>query len=88
MLYNSFKAFDKNGDGKITKEELTSGYQKIYEHLSQQEIIKEVDLIFDKADVDRNGEIDFSEWQVATINKNDVLSDVKLREAFNLFDKV
>jgi calcium-dependent protein kinase len=53
-----------------------------------EEIEKEVDKIFKQADVDGNGEIDYSEWQVATINKYDVLQEEKLRGAFELFDKV
>jgi calcium-dependent protein kinase len=72
-LYESFKAFDKNSDGKITKEELREGYRKLYKHKSMEEIDIEVDKVFKQADVDGNGEIDYSEWQVATINKYDVL---------------
>ena len=42
--------------------------------------------IFDKADMDGNGAIDFSEWCVATIDKCELLSDDNLREAFDFFD--
>jgi Ca2+-binding EF-hand superfamily protein len=42
-LQESFKAFDKNSDGKITKEELIAGYKKIYKHLGEAEILKQVD---------------------------------------------
>jgi calcium-dependent protein kinase len=38
-------------------------------------------------DSDGSGEIDYSEWVVATINKNRLLSDEKLEQAFKLFDK-
>jgi Ca2+-binding EF-hand superfamily protein len=37
-LQASFQALDRDGDGKITKEELLYGFRKIYSHL------KEVDL--------------------------------------------
>ena len=87
-LYKSFKALDKNSDGKISREELIEGYKKIYKHMSEEDIIKEADRLFKIADQDGNGEIDYSEWQVATINKYDVLSEEKLRNAFNVFDKV
>ena len=41
---------DVNGDGKLSKEELLIGYKKIYKHLSEDEIKKEVDRIFEMAD--------------------------------------
>jgi calcium-dependent protein kinase len=47
----------------------------------------EVDKILERVDADGSGEIDYSEWVVATINKENLLSDVKLKQAFNLFDK-
>ena len=49
---------------------------------------EEVDKIMKIADTDGSGEIDYSEWIVATINKKKLLSNEKLESAFNLFDKV
>jgi Ca2+-binding EF-hand superfamily protein len=60
----------------------------IYKHLSEEEVVKQVDEFFKVADADANGEIDYLEWQVATISKFGVLSDEKLMEAFKLFDRV
>ena len=48
----------------------------------------EVDKIMLQADADGSGVIDYSEWVVATINKNKLLSNEKLEAAFQLFDKV
>jgi len=48
----------------------------------------EVDKIMKIADTDGSGEIDYSEWIVATINKKKLLGNEKLEAAFNLFDKV
>mmetsp|Transcript_30594 Transcript_30594/g.22679 ORF Transcript_30594/g.22679 Transcript_30594/m.22679 type:complete len:118 (-) Transcript_30594:47-400(-) len=39
------------------------------------------------ADADGSGEIDYSEFVVATINKRKLLSEEKLTAAFKLFDK-
>ena len=38
-------------------------------------------------DVDRSGEIDFSEFVTATVNRGDLLKEEKLRAAFDLYDK-
>ena len=56
--------------------------------MNDDQIHLEVDKIFIAADQDGNGEIDYSEWQVATINKYDILQEEKLKGAFALFDKV
>ena len=47
----------------------------------------EVDRILKIADADGSGEIDYSEWIVATTDKKRLLSNEKLEAAFNLFDK-
>jgi calcium-dependent protein kinase len=47
----------------------------------------EVDRIMKIADTDGSGEIDYSEWIVASIDKNKLLNDEKLQQCFSLFDK-
>jgi calcium-dependent protein kinase len=56
--------------------------------MSHEDVVKEADRLFKLADQDGNGEIDYSEWQVATINKYGILQEEKLRNAFKMFDKV
>ena len=65
----------------LSKDELQAGFERLY---GTQE---EVDRIFKKVDIDHSGFIDYSEWVVATINKEKLLSREKLEAAFNLFDK-
>jgi calcium-dependent protein kinase len=48
---------------------------------------EEVDRIMKIADADGSGEIDYSEWVVATMDKRKLLTNEKLEVAFNLFDK-
>ena len=48
---------------------------------------EEVDRIFAKVDIDNSGAIDLSEFITASVNKNSLLQDEKLRAAFNYFDK-
>ena len=45
----------------------------------------EVDKIMKLADFDGNGEIEYSEWVVATLDKQSLLTDEKLRTAFSIF---
>jgi len=47
----------------------------------------EVDRILKIADSDGSGEIDYSEWVVATMDKHKLLTTEKLQVAFNMFDR-
>jgi calcium-dependent protein kinase len=67
----------------LSREELIEGYTKIYGEFAEDE----VDKIMRTADIDGSGEIDYSEWLVATVNKKSLVSDEKLRNAFEFFDK-
>jgi Ca2+-binding EF-hand superfamily protein len=60
-----FKLIDKNGDGKLSKAELKEGYENHYCRLLSD---KEIDAIFETADTDRSGFIDYTEFIVATAN--------------------
>ena len=46
-----------------------------------------VDEIMKMADLNGNGSIDYTEWLAATLNKQQLLNDAKLRIAFDYFDK-
>jgi calcium-dependent protein kinase len=74
---------DTNSDGKLSRDELIEGYRQILGDLAE----VEVDRILKIADADGSGEIDYSEWVVATTDKKRLLSNEKLETAFNLFDK-
>ena len=39
------------------------------------------------ADLNGNGELDYSEWLVATSKRNDLMNEPRLRLAFDYFDK-
>ena len=74
-MQESFRQLDKNADGKLSKQEMIEGYAKIYPEMTKEQIQAEVDRIFLAADQDGNGELDYSEWQVASINKYSILQD-------------
>ena len=73
-IQRAFQAIDKNSDGKLTREELIEGYTKMYGEMAEEE----VDKIMKLADFDGNGEIEYSEWVVATMDKHNLLTDEKL----------
>ena len=60
---------DVNKDGKLQYDELLTGYKQFYGDLAQDE----VNRIFDLVDVDHSGEIEFSEFVTATVNRNALL---------------
>ena len=63
-------------------DEVLKGYEQFYGDLAKEE----VDRIFALVDVDNSGEIDFSEFVTATVDKNKLLQEEKLKEAFQYYD--
>ena len=66
----------------ISVQELEEGFSATTE-----EAKADIKAIFDGVDIDGSGEIDFSEWIVAAIDKKSLTTDEKLKLAFSLFDK-
>jgi calcium-dependent protein kinase len=84
QAHRLFRRFDDNNDGKITKQELTSGLLRF---LPEEEVFKTVDDIFLSLDGDNNGHIECQEFVRACIDKAFLLSDQILKFSFNYFDK-
>ena len=59
------------------------GYTNVYGGFAE----REVDKIMKNVDSDGSGEIDYNEWLMATMDRKNLLSDEKLKTAFNYFDK-
>jgi len=57
-MLSAFKAFDKNGDGFITKEELKLAMKNMGENLSA----KELEEMMKSADTSGDGRIDYKEF--------------------------
>ena len=75
---------DITRDGKLSKTEVKAGFfQVMGVFLSD----KEIDEMFDRVDCDGTGEIEYSEFVIASMAETDLLSQDRLRKAFQLFDK-
>lgn len=79
-----FSAMDKNNDGMLSKEEISEGYE---EHFGIPIDDEELDKIFSAIDTDGSGAIDYSEFLMATMNEQQLMSKEKLKQAFKMFDK-
>ena len=74
-LAKIFKAIDKNGDGKLSKEEIMEGYGKYFgKHMEKEDI----EQMFDSVDIDKSGFIDYSEFVIAAMNEKTLLTNEKL----------
>ena len=80
----NFQKLDSNNDGKITKEELTEHYSK---SMSPQDAKIKVDNIFEVADRNKNGSLEFGEFVKGTMKKSSLLSLNNIETAFKLLDK-
>jgi len=83
-LARVFKKLDKNGDGKLSKDEIKEGYVVHFGRLISD---KEVDVMFDAVDTDQSGYIDYTEFVVASANEKALMTNDRLGLAFKMFDK-
>ncbi|KAG0464276.1 hypothetical protein HPP92_019916 [Vanilla planifolia] len=80
----AFCLFDKDGDGRITVEELATVIGSLGHNPSQEEL---QDMI-DEVDFNRNGTIEFGEFLSLMARKmKETDAEEELREAFKVFDK-
>jgi len=83
-LAKVFKAFDKNGDGRLSMDEVKQGYLDHYGKVMSDD---EVEKMFKSVDSDNSGFIDYTEFVVAAMNEQELNSNEFLQAAFKMFDK-
>jgi Ca2+-binding EF-hand superfamily protein len=78
-----FRVLDSNCDGKLTKDEVKTGYFDFYgRHLTDEE----VDKMFQQINYAGTGAISYSEFVVAAMFEKNLLDNSKLQAAFAMFD--
>ena len=84
IILKMFRYFNKAGDCKLTKFELTNG---LYDYKEKEEVDEMVDVIFGRLDGDNNGYIEYEEFLRACIDKKNLMTKENLRYAFRFLDK-
>ena len=83
-LKRVFQMFDRNGDGRITKKELSDSLENLGIFIPDKDLIQ----MIDKIDVNGDGYVDIDEFGAlyqTIMDERDEEED--MREAFNVFDQ-
>lgn len=83
-LKNVFLNLDKNGDGKLSYEEILEGFVKVYGEASAE---ASADHIFSTLKKTNRDFITYEEFITASMDRSKVLTEQKIDAAFRLFDK-
>lgn len=80
---NIFYLFNESGSGSLSHKEIVHGF---IEYCKVKVTEKELMAVIKRVDADKSGEIDFEEFIRAIADKSDLLTDERLRMAFDMFD--
>ncbi|OMJ85159.1 hypothetical protein SteCoe_13549 [Stentor coeruleus] len=84
MLQEVFHKIDRNGDGRISHEELL---QELLNEMPSEDAEEETLKVMKATDVDGNGTIDYSEFLRVSLQQEHLLSKENIRKTFAYFDK-
>ena len=84
IILKMFRYFNKAGDCKLTKNELTNG---LYSYKDKDDVDEMADIIFERLDGDNNGYIEYEEFLRACIDKKGLMTKENLKYAFRFLDK-
>ena len=82
-LREAFREIDKNGDGKLSRQELLEEYLKTMDPATAEE---EVNQIMAKVDTDHSGFIDYTEFLRASLDMKKLFNANNLEMAFTMID--
>ena len=81
----AFLQWDTYQDGVLSSDEIEEHMAEICQHFSMEE--PDVHKMFKAADVDGDGQIDFTDFLGAATDKHKLLSQGNLERTFNLLDR-
>ena len=84
LILKMFRHFNKSGNCKLSKEELTNG---LYEYKNKEEVDKIIDHLFILLDGDNDGFLEYEEFLRACIDKKQIMTSTYLKYAFKFIDK-
>ena len=84
IILKMFRHFNKKGDCKLTKKELT---EALYTYKDKKDVDDMADAVFQRLDGDNNGYIEYEEFLRACIDKKTLMTKKKLKYAFKFLDK-
>lgn len=82
-LINTFKIFDKNQNGTLSKKELITQFKKTNINISENRITK----ILQNFDANNNHKFDYSEFLLVFIDKEKLITEERIKRAFEYFDQ-
>jgi len=84
LILKLFRHFNKSGNCKLSKEELTNG---LYHFKSKEEVDKIIDHLFLLLDGDNDGFLEYEEFLRACIDRKQIITTTYLKYAFKFIDK-
>ncbi|CAG9321113.1 unnamed protein product [Blepharisma stoltei] len=78
-----FIEMDKNGDGKLSKQEILEGFNKSSLQITEEE----VDKLMHEGDGDMDGYLNYSEFLMAIVDKQKLLNVENIERTFSAFDQ-
>lgn len=85
-LQKAFAALVRDGNGTLSKEELIKGYKETMPSYDEALILKIVEDLMEQADVNQQGEINFTDFIVAATNREQKLHEEHIEKAFKMLD--
>ncbi|KAF4659312.1 hypothetical protein FOL47_007625 [Perkinsus chesapeaki] len=82
QMRETFTTLDKDNSGGLSPQEIVSGLKRL-----DIEIPEDIDQILDSIDADQSGEVDYTEFVAAVMDRNNVMQKEAVDAAFNWFDQ-
>ncbi|KAF4704967.1 hypothetical protein FOZ62_007131 [Perkinsus olseni] len=82
QMRETFITLDKDNSGGLSPQEIVSGLRRL-----DIEIPDDIDQILESVDADQSGEVDYTEFVAAVMDRNNVMQKEAVDAAFNWFDQ-